>query len=262
MDYFLCTTPRVGSNLLTSLLLHTGLAGDAREFFCTTQIEHFGREFCGFEGLAQVESNLNAYYEALRANFRVGGRFGIKLHYKQFMGAISKGFELEPAFPQRLVYLTRGDVVAQAISRARAVQTGVWLGDGGQGPDPRFDPDLILRAVREQALENEAWESFFRTVDIEPYRLSYERLCADMPGQLAGILRFLDVDPDQVDLERAVELGTQGCRPQRDELNEDWRRRYESFLLERARLQAQALSQPAGTVAPQSSSLAPPRPST
>ena len=88
--------------------------------------------------------------------------------------------------------------------------------------------------------ENAAWEELFTQLGVEPYRLSYEELCADFEGALTGVLEYLDVDPRTVDVQDAVQAATGYFRPQRDAVNEEWRRGYRSWLRQRAAERAAA----------------------
>ena len=103
---------------------------------------------------------------------------------------------------------------------------------------------MISRAVQELVLENQAWETFFKAVDAEPYRLTYERLCSGFHEELGSVLRFLGVDPIGADILGAVERATGNLRLQRDGTNAEWHRRYREYLSARAQEQARLLIAP------------------
>jgi LPS sulfotransferase NodH len=128
----------------------------------------------------------------------------------------------------RFVYLRRDDVVAQAVSWLRAEQTSTWyIGGNGEisgtrepGRAPGFDPDRIGRLIETIDEHNAAWEEWFASFGIQPHRLSYEELDADMAGVTHRILDFLGVDlPDG----RTV---VPRHKRQADELNAQWIDRY------------------------------------
>lgn len=242
MFYLLSATPRVGSNLLQSLLRRTGVGGDAKEFFCRGEIASLGAKHCGFTSLAEGVERFDHYLAAMRAEYTIGGCFGIKAHFAQFRWALEHGFDLARHFPERFLYLTRGDLVAQAISQVRAMQTGAWTSQKEERAAPSFDPERIATTLRELVLDNQGWETLFQTIHVEPCRLSYEQVVADPPGELARTLRFLDVDPGSVDLEQAVRGATSHFRMQRDELSADWRARYDEYLRTRAGEQSAVMS--------------------
>ncbi len=224
MDYLIASTPRVGSNLLASLLMALGELGEPREYLCPTEFGEFGPR------IQNDPSEFSAYYKSCRERFSKGGNFGVKVHYAQLQWAAQHGFDLQEFFPERVVYLTRSDTLGQAISYVRALQTGAWISEKEERAKPQFEPGRIHSAVRRIVDENHAWEAFFRRHDIEPYRVGYETLCEDFGAELQRMLPFLGVDPGSVNIHGVVD----GClgyfKKQRDELNEEWRSRYTEWL--------------------------------
>lgn len=245
MDYLVASTPRSGSNLLCSLLQATGACGEPRELLCPTQVAEHGPALCGFDSLAGLPHRFDLYLDACRRAFTRGGRFGIKAHFEQLERAVEQGLDLARHFPARVVHLTRADLVGQALSLVRAVQTRAWIAGQAERGEPRFDPELVHAAVRKLAREQAAWESLWREGDVEPYRLSYEALCADFEGELRGVVRFLDHDPDALDLRAAVQHVLAHYAPQRDALSESWRARYAEWVRARAAERSAALARDA-----------------
>jgi LPS sulfotransferase NodH len=126
---------------------------------------------------------------------------------------------LQTAFgPLQFVHLWREDTLAQAVSWARAEQTGFWHPGDVAGHQSQFDADQIELLVRTIKEHNNAWRVWFTAQQIRPYEVRYEDLTADVEGTLRGLLEFLDLD-----FPAAVAPGT---RLQGDELNADWIARY------------------------------------
>jgi len=236
LNYLICSTPRVGSNLLSSLIFGTRVLGHPREYFCPYQVALYGPESCGLERVRNAEE-LHRYIDAVSAKFGSHGRFGIKAHLHQLRRALELGYDFDGRFPDRFVHITRADVIGQAISHERAAQTGAWTAQHEEAARPEFTPEKIRATVHACIRDNQAWEALFRNYDVEPYRLSYEALCADMEGELARLLEYLEVDSNTVDLSAAVRSATSHFKPQRDTLNDDWRARYQTWVTERARVQ-------------------------
>jgi trehalose 2-sulfotransferase len=129
--------------------------------------------------------------------------------------------ELSP-FPQpRFVWLRRRDRVAQAVSFARAVQTGHWH---HWDPPPRAAPtfrydevDALLRELDE--LEG-AWAGWFEQQRVEPLELTYEELVSKPETDTLRVLDFLS-------LELPAGAAIRPLTPaRRDRANEDWSARY------------------------------------
>ena len=237
----MCATPRVGSNFLCHLLLATGRVGNTKEFLCPTQVQSLGGEHCGYANLEEGERHLNDYFATMREVFSKEGVFGAKAHFKQFGWALEHGFDLQRHFPDRFVHITRADLIGQAISYLRASQTQEWIHDHESRGEPHFDAEALHQAVVELVRSSQGWESLFQTLGIQPYRLSYESLCADVPGELGSLLRFLDIDPGTVDLEATVEDAGRRYKIQRDELSERWRAGYAEYLRLKAEDQARVM---------------------
>lgn len=241
LNYLICSTPRVGSNLLSSLIYGARVLGHPREYFCPFQVALYGPELCGLARVRNADE-LHRYIDAVAAKFGSQGGFGTKAHLHQLRQALELGYDFEGRFPDRFVHITRADVIGQAISHERACQTGAWTAQHKEAGRAEFVPEKIRATVHGFAADNQAWEALFRNYDVEPYRLSYEALCADFEGELAQLLEYLEVDVRTVDVPAAVRSATSHFKPQRDALNDDWRARYLTWVHERARLQQDILT--------------------
>ena len=125
----------------------------------------------------------------------------------------------------RFVHLRRRDVVAQAVSWAKSLQTHFWhpgeaVAPGGQ--DPHYDEELIGRLVAAIERSEADWTVWFAAHSIVPCEVTYEELAADPPRTAQEVLDYLglDVPPD-----RQLVVGH---RRQADQLNADWITRFKS----------------------------------
>src|SRR5215207_5129484 len=94
----------------------------------------------------------------------------------------------------RFVHLRRRDVVAQAVSWARSLQTHFWhpgeaVAPGGQ--DPHYDEELIGRLVAMVERFEAHWTGWFAAHRIVPCDVTYEELAADPPRTAQKVLDFL-----------------------------------------------------------------------
>jgi LPS sulfotransferase NodH len=134
--------------------------------------------------------------------------------------------------PLRLVYLRRRDVLAQAVSWLRAEQTHVWYqteGSDHERPEhePHFDFGRIERIAQLIEEHNTAWQRWFASVHLQPYRVLYEDLDADPVGVAHGVLDFLGLELPP----RATIVGRH--RRLADEINTQWVARYRAEMAER-----------------------------
>ena len=231
---------RAGTSLLCGLLAGTGLAGRPEEYFWRDNEPDLSRRW-GVAG--------SGFTDYLRAAIEQGttpnGVFGAKIMFGYMPDLLGKlaaleGNQgrsdrvlLERAFPNlRFVWIWREDVVAQAVSWSRALQTGVWYqGDTRRTATspPRFDFEQIDGLAQQVVADREGWRRWFGAGRIEPFGVSYGELVADMVGTTRRVLAFLGiVQPQDVQI-------VAGTARQADALNQQWAARYRELRAARQR---------------------------
>ena len=215
-SYIICATPRSGSTLLCDLLAGSGVAGRPASFYRRESIGSWAQRL----GVPISEGTDNElferrYLEAIRREGTAGtDLFGLRLMWPSlaelngkldqlFPGLSDDRARLEAAFGSTLyLHLTRADKVAQAVSRLRAEQSGLWHldADGGErersGPPaaPAYDAVAIEGFVSEAVDHDAAWRRWFAAQGIAPMPLSYEELSAAPQTVLADVLVALGQD--------------------------------------------------------------------
>jgi len=135
---------------------------------------------------------------------------------------------LRNAFPRlRFVHIHRRHKLRQALSTARALQTGLWKVQEGKNMvrEPQFDAELIEQSLKEAERQEEIWYHFFQRIGIEPFEVEYEKLCQDYEGTTRSVLDFLHIS-----LPRGARIGPPVTIRQADEISRIWEER---FLAER-----------------------------
>jgi LPS sulfotransferase NodH len=135
---------------------------------------------------------------------------------------------LRNAFPRlRFVHIVRRHKLRQALSTARALQTGLWKVQEGKtaSREPQFDAQLIEQSLREAERQENIWYTFFRRIGIAPFRVEYEELCRGYEATIRGVLDFL-----KISLPRGARIGPPATIRQADEISRMWEER---FLTER-----------------------------
>lgn len=121
-----------------------------------------------------------------------------------FPGLTTDRARIERAFgPMLYVHLSREDKVAQAVSRLKAEQSGLWHrhADGSerertQAPQvPIYDAKQLAAFVAESEADNAAWNAWFGAQQVEPLRFIYEAFSARPSEALATILSAFGLDP-------------------------------------------------------------------
>jgi LPS sulfotransferase NodH len=262
-SYFICTTPRSGSTLLSEALGRTELAGRPREYFQelpSTLRLATPHDYVGFvpdpvvrEVLASPGANRRSEGSDLQAGYASweeylaaavaegttpGGIFAAKVMWRYFGGLLLRLREtlgagndlelIERAFgPPRFVFLRRADKVGQAVSLWRAIQTLSWRAetDGvATAVAPVYSFAAIDHLVRRLELDEADWGRWFRAVGVEPYALEYSQIAGDYARETRAVLEFVGVTPPAA-LDQPPPL-----RRQADELSESWADRYRTEL--------------------------------
>jgi trehalose 2-sulfotransferase len=212
--YIICGTPRSGSTLLCDLLAGSGVAGRPNSYYRPPSIADFAEEM-GVPLAAGAAGFDRAYLAAvLKAGRGDTGVFALRLMWdavaplserldRLFPDLATDALRFERAFgPVTYLYLSREDKVAQAVSRLKAEQTGLWhvAADGSDrersGP-PRsavYDAERLSTFIAEVARDEAAWERWFSAQRIAPFRLTYDQLAADPRAVLARVLTALGLD--------------------------------------------------------------------
>ncbi|QNG20984.1 sulfotransferase [Rhodococcus triatomae] len=226
-SYLVLASQRSGSTLLVESLRATGVAGNPEEFFQYLPETGLAPQPRGWfapvtnpdvlelldpldPGTPTTESAVDWRARILRAGKSANGVWGGKLMWNQTPLLVDRaaglpnrsGSDLRSAIDDVLgdvlwVKVTRDDVVEQAVSFWRAVQTRVWCGRADPEVDARarYHPDGIAHLVTELRNQEFGWRKWFEDNDIRPLEVGYEELTSDTTKVVAGILEALGLDP-------------------------------------------------------------------
>jgi len=224
--------------LLTDGLRATRKAGMPKQFFLPKSEDRYGAElgvdpnadYPGYvRGIVNTKTTRNEvfgfklmswYLDDFLARLRDTGAFG--------SAATDDLTMLRNAFPRlRFVHIVRRHKLRQALSTARALQTGLWKVQEGKAAlrEPQFDAELIEQSLREAERQEKIWHTFFQRIGIDPFEVAYEELCRDYEATVRGVLDFL-----KISLPRRARIGPPVTVRQADEISRIWEER---FLTER-----------------------------
>jgi len=199
--------PRTGSSMLCRLLLGAGI-GVPHEYFNEFHIRHLARRF----GIADANNPLalspKAMQEYLQYIFDFRSRnnvFVTKLQHKQYRLFVENKIASALFSGAKLVYLTRKDVLAQAVSWHFAELTGCW---NFEQPTQNlqnhkaafYDFAAISYCLDEILAEQVLWEYFFHKNRLLPLRISYEDLQDDPLGIVREVAEHAGVSRAHVSL--------------------------------------------------------------
>ncbi|MFT4127567.1 MAG: Stf0 family sulfotransferase [Gordonia sp. (in: high G+C Gram-positive bacteria)] len=249
--YLVCASQRSGSTLLVESLAATGVAGKPEEFFQyfpSSSLSPQPREwFAGVDDgeilglLDDVDPGVvdTRGYAQWRADVRAtgvtpNGVWGGKLMWNQTPLLIARtrvgSGSLRTALRQLLgrdplfVHVYRDDVVPQAVSMWRAVQTRVWRDghapDGAPAADDRaqYNARGIAHLAGILAEQERQWRRWFADEGIEPLEIDFGSLTTDPRGTTATVLAALGLDPDLAP--------PPPLKPQSNGRSKEWAQRY------------------------------------
>lgn len=234
ISYVICTVQRSGSFLLCEALKNTGLAGNPEEYFLPGE----GWEGGWWARQHGVTSRAGYLRLVLEKGATANGVFGTKIMWNYFPKMIESLQEL-PGFqemtPPQLVtslfpnlhyiWIVRRDKVRQAVSWAKAGQTGIYAMTNGEIPVPKQEPsfdfqfiDLLYGLI----LEGEAgWRCFFEECGVQPFTVIYEDLVEAYEQTALQILEYLNVPyPEN------LVFGERRLQKQADAVNDAWVEKY------------------------------------
>ena len=233
----ICATPRSGTTLRCDLLAETGATGRPNSFYRAESIGHFAARL----GVADGPDFERRYLLAIVAEGRGDtDLFSMRVMWPSLPEISEKLAALFPneatdagriaaAFGTTLyLSVTRRDKIAQAISRIKAEQSGLWhraadgsvREQGGTYRAPHYDRAAIDASIAETTAHEAEWHNWFAREGITPAELTYEDLSADPAAAIRRLLAALDRDPSAADkvVPRTAKLA--------DAISAEWAERY------------------------------------
>jgi LPS sulfotransferase NodH len=211
--YLLCFVSRSGSNLLAWALESTGLLGKPRELFSHPEIVERARQW-------KAATLADYTGEVLLRGSTANGVFGVKVSADQLFWLARERIIPDVIADPAYVYVTRRDLLGQAISLTIARQTGRWSTRLQGHAEPEYDPLAIAEAAQWLVESQAQFEYFFAIHGIEPLRVSYEDLDADLEGAVTRVARGLGVEERM-----SVDPDASPRRRQRTRVNDEFRER-------------------------------------
>ncbi len=222
-SYIVASTDRSGSTFLCSLLWQTGVLGAPAEYW--NYRSRPGAKPIGTQMMERLGASSPADYlkKLLACRTSKNGVFGVKAHSFDFKEAIRKFPKLlDLLAPVTYIYIQRQDKVAQAVSMAKAAQTGAWVARADANTENlNYDRDLIAKCLSFLERQDLDWGQWFETNHIEPFVVTYENLTADAARVVRGIVELMDVQNDEREEVHPPALEKQG-----DETNLEWVERF------------------------------------
>jgi LPS sulfotransferase NodH len=215
--YVILMTPRSGSTVLSAALAKTGVLGRPGERF--NRASGYVQELARKTGARDLAGLID---QVVNTSLTPNGVSGIKGGLHQVLPYMMTRHWRDQNADTLYLYLTREDVLRQAVSRYKGMETKIWHFRGEETRESRkellevpYDFDAIQKQVHYIVEMMCDYEMYFARLGILPYRLTYEQVTSQMPEIVAEIARRLDVT-----LDREITLEEAGMEKLADENSE------------------------------------------
>lgn len=193
----LCATQRCGSTMIVEDMRNTEVLGRPEEWFIGWTPEKTDVDWS--KALKNLKTKASGENGVSAVKVMANQLFDVEECLKSFLKPVPgpRFFRFHKAFENaKWVKLTRRNIVAQAISRIMAQQTGINHATGSSETDhfagnlmkgytedynvrAAYSYEAILREATSITLENLAWDLFFKDQGITPVEFIYEEVTAD-----------------------------------------------------------------------------------
>ncbi|MEI9989026.1 MAG: Stf0 family sulfotransferase [Rhizomicrobium sp.] len=215
ISYTIATLPRSGSTHLSIELWRSGVLGSPLEYINVGNIGAITGRLGG--------GDILRYWSEVQAR-RTGpnGVFGYKSFAMNFLNISRRFPQLLPHLaPAHVIYLVRGDKLAQAVSYARAMQTRIWFAGVEPERAPEYSFEAISRCLGMIDNQEATWERIFNLTNACPLRLEYGEVRKDPAGTIERVAAHIGVA-----VSADARLDIPGTDVQSDAINREWLARY------------------------------------
>jgi LPS sulfotransferase NodH len=206
--YVICSEHRSGSTLLCQWLASTGMLGYPAEYFART------------ESAIAIERDPDRLSGILERATTPNGVYGFKLFSQQF-DTTMKARWLQRLPAPCFIHLERRDLLGQAISFVRAMQTQQYLAHERPQALSHYDARAIHRQLRRLAEAQSRWRLYFARNGIPVLWLVYEDMVRDPHATIRAIAERVGVEGSPT-----IDPALVSVAVQRDGASREWRDRF------------------------------------
>ena len=212
--YAICTSGRSGSNLLCQYLSRTGMLGNPLEYFNGS-----GRRLLGYPEYPDDPSKQIDWIVTEGAT--PNGIYGLKIFPAQ-VEQIEKSIRWTELLPDlKFVLLKRRDILGQALSALRALQTEQWRASMPARGPALYDGAQIYERLQIAARDYARWDIFFARRAVAAAVIIYEDLLADPQSAVDQVADLFGLRGQARAAGERIDL-----KSQRDAITEEWRARF------------------------------------
>lgn len=214
------TIPRSGSTFFCIELWRTKVLGSPLEYPNVAAAKSMINRLKGHDDFERY------WKDVKRIRTGLNGVFSYKMFMTNYLDIGRKwpGL-LEKLAPEKVIFLTREDKLAQAISYSKAIQSRAWFANVTYSNTPEFSQRHIAHCRHLIDKQERFWEGMFSLTGAQVFRTTYEQFLKDRPTVLQQICEFVGqpYDPDDYMLLPSLSI-------QRDDVSTEWAQRYRATL--------------------------------
>lgn len=186
--YLIASMQRCGSHLLGHALSETKELGVPLEYLNRGNLSGWRQRFGDVEWPELLDRIAEHRTSAT-------GWFGMKAHWPQFEPHISANTFEALGDLRAVIFIWRRDLLDQAISFERAMQTGQWISGTESSVNAVFDYKKIVRRAQTIRMGNESWRSYIEHLRsrVPCLFLVYEDLITSPDRKLEEIADFFSL---------------------------------------------------------------------
>jgi LPS sulfotransferase NodH len=209
--YAICMTPCSGSTMLTEILSATGKLGYPLEYLQADLIRLLSLTFSDI-------------YPSLDATLTQGftsenGVFGLEVQGSDMQYSLGRSLFADLS-AWRIIYLTRKNLLAQAISHARVFASMIWHNSSEKSQSSQeerpIDRQTIVSTVNMLLNQEHTFEKIFHAYGIKPLAFTYEELTASPVAHVNRIADHIGVSGFDFS---GVDIGSTKIQPTRTSIN-------------------------------------------
>ncbi len=216
VQYMVATLPRSGSTFFCIQCWRTGALGAPMEY---PKIDLNLPLKSRIEGGDDIEF----YWQTvLKLRTSPNGVFGYKMFMSDYMEMGRRYPSMLKHFvPDHVIYLTRKDLLSQAISYSKAIRSNVWFAGVPVKQKPIYDRKHIQECKDMLLSQQQFWEDVFALTSTSVLRVTYEELLGNRKETLEKVGDFVGVR-----FTREQEVDIPCIEPQGDGESLVWRGRF------------------------------------
>lgn len=203
LRYMICGARRSGTTRLGNILWETGVMGKPFEY----QLPEPWRLI-----VDRLPKGIT-YWDFLRTHrITSNGVFGFK-------EVAPLQYSWKNLVPDKVIYISRNDIIAQSISLYLAENSGAFFSFQETQKEVEYNYEKILNCVLNIVNVKKEWEEIFIKEEIIPLRIFYEDLCPNTAKQCAD---FLGIELPKIQLN----IETPKLKKQATNRNIEWSERF------------------------------------